>query len=103
MDKWEHLAYSGESSVETPIEKDAVKRPLDRGVILPDRLTAENGAKGLLSGEFLETISMYCENCMGDGCDDCDQRGTYVADVPVRWTTIKAIYKKIVEHYGKAI
>lgn len=45
---------------------------------LPRKLTAENGAKALLIGEFFET-------------------GSYL---PVSWTTIKAIYAKIVEHFA---
>ena len=39
-------------------------------ILLPDRLTAENGAKALLMGEYV-----------------------------VSWTTIKDIYKKVVEHF----
>tara|TARA_R110000764_G_scaffold72464_2_gene148608 strand:+ start:5240 stop:5542 length:303 start_codon:yes stop_codon:yes gene_type:complete len=53
------------------------------GVIMPRELTAENGAKGLLIGEFYEEIE--------------HDEGTY--KVAVEWTTIKDIYKKIVAHY----
>ncbi len=53
---------------------------------LPLELTAENGAKALLTGEFHEIM------------EDEDSPGNpYI--VPVRWITIKNIYKKIVLHY----
>lgn len=79
-------------------------------ILLPKELTAENGAKALLIGEFSESISIpnpdYCE----ENCEDCIHEGTrsiddtcreeyFVQDVPVSWTTIKEIYKKIVKHY----
>ena len=59
---------------------------------MPHRLTAENGAKALLSGEFKETRDVY----------DWDEDGYetyYEEDIPVTWGTIKDIYKKIVEYY----
>jgi len=67
-------------------------------VILPRTLTAENGAKGLLIGEFEETIELACP-CSGEDmdCRLCEGSGTYVQEVPVQWTTIKDIYKLIVE------
>ena len=73
----------------------------DRMVMLPDSLTAENGSKYLLSGEFSETITRLCEECLGedDCCDICGGAGEVLEYVPVEWTTIKAIYQKIVEHY----
>ncbi len=55
-------------------------------VILPKELTAENGAKGLLSGEFKEQIELY----------DNETDEYYMQDVTVSWTTIKDIYKLIV-------
>jgi hypothetical protein len=57
--------------------------------VMPRRLTAENGAKGLLIGEFHETIV----------CHD-DEGEPYEVKMPVEWDTIKSIYAKIVEHYG---
>lgn len=59
------------------------------GSVMPRSLTAENGGKALLNGEFNETYEAYDET-----------EGDYNVDVPVQWTTIKDIYKKIVDHYG---
>ena len=39
-------------------------------VLVPMRLTAENGAKGALSGEFSETKFINCPECFGD--DECE-------------------------------
>lgn len=71
-------------------------------VILPRKLTAENGAKALLMGEFFEIESIVCPVCDGDentiiDCIDCGGSGEIVTPVAVSWTTIKAIYDKIVE------
>jgi hypothetical protein len=56
-------------------------------VTLPRKLTAENGAKSLLIGEFSE-------------CFDPDNSGNpYI--VPVSWDNIKRIYDKIVGHYER--
>ena len=76
---------------------------------LPRKLTAENGAKAALSGEFFETIEVpnpdYC-GCMN--CDYCLHNGydepMYITQkVPVTWTTIKAIWDKAVEHFEKEL
>lgn len=60
---------------------------------LPLRLTAENGAKAALSGEFFETIEV-------ENPDFDDEKETVQEKVPVRWTTIKAIWRKAVEHFS---
>lgn len=45
-------------------------------VMVPMRLTAENGAKGALSGEFSETKFVNCPECFGDDeCETCDGSG----------------------------
>lgn len=73
---------------------------LDGYVIVPLRLTAENGAKGALSGEFSETKFVNCPECFGDDeCETCDGSGKIEITVPVTWTTIKAIWAKGVEHF----
>lgn len=62
---------------------------LSIGFVMPRSLTAENGAKALLIGEFNETY------------EDTDEEGNeYSIKIPVRWTTIKDIYKKIIDRYG---
>lgn len=56
--------------------------------VMPKKLTAENGAKALLMGEFYETIVFHYE-----------EGEPYEVKMPVEWSTIKAIYKKITDHY----
>ena len=72
-------------------------------VMVPKKLTAENGAKGVLSGEFSETKFINCPECFGDDeCETCDGSGRIEITVPVTWTTIKAIWAKGVEHFTAA-
>lgn len=76
------------------------------GILMPKALTAENGAKGLLSGEFFEETIYCCPDCDGgeyqeletDRCGTCDDTGEMVEKVTVSWTTIKEIYAMCVEH-----
>ena len=83
----------------------AARSATDGYVVMPDRLTAENGAKALLIGEFTETIMLanpdHC-GCGEEGCDCCrdslDEPEELPQEVAVSWTTIKAIYAKCVEH-----
>lgn len=75
----------------------------DGWVLVPNRLTAENGAKALLSGEFSETKYINCPECFGDDeCETCDGSGQIEINVPVTWTTIKAIWAKGAEHLAAA-
>lgn len=71
-------------------------------VTMPRELTAENGAKYLLIGEFSEEITLECSECLDVGSDElCEVCGggiTYQKIVPVEWTTIKAIYAMAVKH-----
>lgn len=72
-------------------------------VIVPMRLTAENGAKGVLSGEFSETQFVNCPECFGDDeCETCDGSGRIEITVPITWTTIKEIWAKGVGHFSAA-
>lgn len=79
------------------------------GVVMPRSLTAENGAKAVLLGEFSESVIVECPECNGSGeidrpwhgsdpCESCDE-GKVKQDVPVSWTTIKAIYAAAVKHF----
>ena len=73
----------------------------DGWVIVPKKLTAENGAKGVLSGEFSETTFISCPECFGDDdCETCDGSGRIEIKVPVSWTTIKTIWAKGCEHFS---
>lgn len=70
-------------------------------ILMPKKLTAENGAKHLLIGEFFEQIERTCF-CDNDcDCEICGGTGRYIDNVQVSWTTIKDIYKKIVQNLGK--
>lgn len=76
---------------------------LRKGSFMPLRLTAENGAKAALMGEFTEETSIPCTECFGDDeCENCDGSGRILVEVPVSWTTIKSIYAKAVEHFQNA-
>ncbi len=68
-------------------------KALHIGVVMPRSLTAENGAKALLIGEFFEEHE--CSYYDADG-----ELVEYTEKVPVSWNTIKEIYKKVVAHYG---
>ena len=78
-------------------------------ILMPKNLTAENGAKELLSGELKESVILMCEVCDGNGevyindiaeiCDYCSGAGDYALEVTIGWDTIKDIYAKYVEYY----
>ena len=72
----------------------------DEPVVMPRELTAENGAKGRLSGEFHEVIELECTACdqNDEDCEVCSGNGSYTYRVPVGWDTIKEIYKMAVKH-----
>ena len=73
----------------------------DGWVMVPKRLTAENGAKGALSGEFSETTFISCPECFGDDdCDTCDGSGRIEIKVPVTWTTIKSNWDKGIAYFA---
>ncbi|HEL8025024.1 TPA: molecular chaperone DnaJ [Escherichia coli] len=73
----------------------------DGWVMVPKRLTAENGAKSALSGEFSETTFISCPECFGDDdCDTCDGSGRIEIKVPVTWTTIKSIWDKGIAYFA---
>ncbi|HHB6676811.1 TPA: hypothetical protein ACN78K_002218 [Enterobacter hormaechei] len=65
--------------------------------IMPMKLTADNGAKGALSGEFHVTHRIICQSCGGEGCEDCNEDGGWDAEIPIGWDTIKRIHEAAVE------
>ncbi|KZQ38511.1 hypothetical protein A3464_18675 [Enterobacter genomosp. O] len=65
--------------------------------IMPLKLTADNGAKGALCGEFHVQYRIVCQSCVGEGCEDCNHTGGWDAEIPVSWDTIKRIHKSAVE------
>ena len=68
---------------------------------MPTELTAENGGKSLMVGEFKVEVSYDCQECYGEGCCQCDGAGSFTQEVDVSWPTIKAIYAKAVDHFDK--
>ena len=84
------------------LKKIKSKTMLTESVVMPHELTAENGAKKLLIGEFVEVVNLECTACDQDGedCEVCSGDGSYIYRVDVGWDTIKQIYKKAVEHPG---
>lgn len=70
--------------------------------IMPKRLTAENGAKALLLGEFTLQSTHECPECReleepSEGCEICDGEGEYGQKHTIPWDQIKFIYSKAVE------
>lgn len=69
-------------------------------VLMPNSLTAENGAKGLLTGEFRIQHEATCSACHFDEadpeCEVCGGEEEYTEFVDVPWDTIKEIYAKAV-------
>ena len=81
--------------------RDSSRSPVGY-VAMPKALTAENGAKGLLIGEFSVEADLTCSACYfgipKDDCEVCGGEVEYRQFFPIDWTTIKAIYAKAVEH-----
>lgn len=69
--------------------------------IMPRSLTAENGAKALLLGEFKVTVTKECPECaelddQNEQCEICDGEGQYSQSHTISWDQIKFIYSKAV-------
>jgi len=84
---------------------------MEEKVLMPKRLTAENGAKYAFIGEFTLTIPVACRACSGSGydpntptgdCEDCNGEGYEENTIPIPWTVIKEIYIKAVNLLGVA-
>lgn len=85
----------GISSANAPVSPDS---SVPEGYcIMPLKLTAANGAKGALSGEFHITRDVTCHECGGEGCEDCSDRGSWEEEIPIGWDIIKLIYKAAVD------
>jgi hypothetical protein len=97
----------GQKLYAAPVAKpDHIEQP--RAMVVPEgyalmpvALTAENGAKSALSGEFKIRHESTCSGCYYDEADpECEVCGgdiTYTEIVAIDWTTIKEIYAKAVE------
>ncbi|MBK4289990.1 hypothetical protein JJP96_24430, partial [Enterobacter hormaechei] len=84
---WLRVAYEAGNS---PVIQDGY-------CIMPLKLTADNGAKGALCGEFHVQYRIVCQSCVGEGCEDCNHTGGWDAEIPVGWDTIKRIHEAAVE------
>ena len=80
--------------------KKMTQKTAEGHVLMPKSLTAENGAKAALMGEFYEIIQMDCPECKGDGCDECGGVGSFEQPVNISWSTIKEIYASAVEFFN---
>lgn len=70
--------------------------------LMPRRLTAENGAKALLLGEFKLEVTRECPECReledpAEGCEICDGEGEYGQSHIIPWEKIKFIYSEAVK------
>lgn len=65
--------------------------------IMPMKLTAKNGAKGALSGEFHVTHHIVCQSCGGEGCEDCNEEGGWDGEILIGWDIIKKIHDAAVK------
>lgn len=74
-------------------------------VMMPRSLTAENGAKALMIGEFSIEVDLTCSSCFYDEpqpeCEVCGGEIHYTENKIIDWTTIKEIYAKAVEALGE--
>ena len=74
--------------------------------IMPRRLTAENGAKALLLGEFQLEVTTECPECRDleeplEGCEFCDGEGEYGQKHTIQWDQIKFIYSEAVRSLAR--
>ena len=80
-------------------------------VPMPRELTAEQGFKYALIGEFSESHQVVCHYCdLGlinteyddiedETCPECEGEYIHTVDWDISWTNIKAIYKAAVAHF----
>jgi hypothetical protein len=71
-------------------------------VSMPKELTAENGAKALLIGEFHVETKVPNPD-YDEFVDDEGEDQFFTQQVAVPWDTIKKIYAKAVEHLARPV
>lgn len=88
------------NALEAKIAAGTLREVPNGYVLMPQALTAENGAKGLLLGEFHIDSERTCDQCEIDepdeNCEVCRGETEYTQRIPVPWDTIKEIYAKAV-------
>lgn len=92
----EECAQIAENTISTSHAAPVPAVP-DGYVMMPMKLTAENGAKYALSGEFHVLHRVTCHECGGEGCSDCDDDGWLEEKIMIGWDDIKDIYRAAVE------
>lgn len=92
--------YTAEELIDAPEQPVSDPDGLDR-VLMPRALTAKNGAKEALMGEFDFSVTMTCPECHPDDpnpdCEVCAGSVEYEQPHTVPWTTIKRIYTAAVD------
>lgn len=88
------------NALEAKIAAGTLREVPDGYLLMPQALTAENGAKGLLIGEFHIGVERTCDECACDdpdeNCNVCRGEVEYTQRIPVPWDTTKEIYAKAV-------
>jgi len=85
-----------------PMTESSAPAIPDGYCLMPRRLTAENGAKALLLGEFKLEVTRECPECLeldepAEGCEICDGGGEYAQRHTIPWDKIKFIYSEAVK------
>ena len=81
----------------------------EENILMPKELTAANGCKGLMIGEFYEEYDQPCMECVdmddedNEDCLYCSGTNYVQVKIPVSWDTIKKIYAKAADHFGKPL
>ena len=97
-----HAGWRAACMRNRPAEQPAQVAEVPEGYcIMPRRLTAENGAKALLLGEFQLEVTTECPECRDleeplEGCELCDGEGEYEQRHIIPWDQIKVIYSQAV-------
>ena len=88
------------NALEAKIAAGTLREVPNGYVLMPQALTTENGAKGLLLGEFHIDSERTCDQCEIDepdeNCEVCRGETEYTQRIPVPWDTAKEIYAKAV-------
>ena len=102
-----HAGWGAACMRNRPAEQPAPLAEVPEGYcIMPRRLTAENGAKALLLGEFQLEVTTECPECRDledplEGCEFCDGEGEYEQRHIIPWDQIKDIYSQAVAGLAK--
>jgi hypothetical protein len=93
--------YMHEHEKMIPVGK--LKEFMEGKAIMPLEITSANGAKSLMQGEFHETTEIICLVCSSDDdneCEYCKGSEELKISITVKWTTIKDMYAKLVNHFN---